>query len=78
MSGLKMRRRGTPEESLHLADFLVSDEAGWITGQTTHRASGRCEEYLSLQSQYLSFPQRPSITIQIDHLFNLILIDLDI
>ena len=78
MLGLQMRRRETPGESAHLADFLVSDEAGWITGQTTHRASGRCEEYLSLQSQYRSFLQRPSITIQIDHLFNLILINLDL
>ena len=70
--------RQTPEESAHLAGFLVSDEAGWITGQTTHRAIGRCEECLSLQSQYRSFPQRPSITLHVDHLFNFILINLDI
>jgi hypothetical protein len=42
--------RQTPEESAHLAGFLVSDEAGWITGQTTHRASGRCEAYVFCQN----------------------------
>ena len=43
--------RQTPEESAHLAGFLVSDEAGWITGQTTHRAIGRCEDILCLPSE---------------------------
>ena len=59
MLGLQMRRRETPGESAHLADFLVSDEAGWITGQTTHRAIGRCEDILCLSSEaQLNYPGR--------------------
>src|SRR2546423_1894677 len=56
---------------LHFGKYLPGFD---ITGQTTHRANGRCKECLSLQSQYLSFPQRPSLTIQVDHLFNFILL----
>jgi len=53
-----MRRRGIPEERAHLAVFLVSDEAGWITGQTTHRARGRHEEILWLSPETFEKPLR--------------------
>jgi len=38
---IAMGRRGTPEDIAHLVAFLVSDEAGWITGQTMHIDGGR-------------------------------------
>jgi NAD(P)-dependent dehydrogenase (short-subunit alcohol dehydrogenase family) len=36
-----LQRLGTPEDAGNLAAFLVSDEAGWITGQVMHVDGGR-------------------------------------
>jgi 3-oxoacyl-[acyl-carrier protein] reductase len=33
-------RVGTPQDAAHLARFLASDEAGWITGQVIHSRGG--------------------------------------
>ena len=37
-----LRRLGTPEDVAGLVAFLVSDEAGWITGQTIYIDGGYC------------------------------------
>jgi NAD(P)-dependent dehydrogenase (short-subunit alcohol dehydrogenase family) len=34
-------RLGNPEDSAHMAEFLLSDKSGWITGQVFHVDGGR-------------------------------------
>lgn len=40
LNNAPMGRLGTPEDCARLVAFLVSDEAGWITGQVIHSEGG--------------------------------------
>ena len=35
-----LKRIGTPEDMAHMADFLLSEKSGWITGQVMHVDGG--------------------------------------